>query len=479
MKKIKIIIAALIIGSLGFVGCDKGFEELNKNPNQPTKVPSNLLLPDIQRYTGNYLYSTFVGSDMGSCWSQQWAKVNYEDEERYKVRASIIEGYCWKGMYADVIADAKAMEKLALEENNRLTRGVALVMQAYGFSLVTEWFGDVPFSEAGMGGDANFSPKYDTQQDVYVGIFSMLDTANVCLASGDGTLDAVTDLMYGGNHLAWQKFANTLKFRLLMRVSGKVDVKIQLAEVLTRPVFTSSTDDAKLNYLSSYPNANPMFESLVYGSRFEYKINSKMVAVLNDLNDPRLEVYCEPNNSGEYRGKPAGINEVPNDEYNYDNVSAIGSLYTEATFPGLFMTYSEFMFLKAEAAKNQLIIGSETAAESFYEAGIFANLAFNGLADQYVAYMTHTGVPYNSTTALQQIAEQKWIALFSQGTESWTEWRRTGYPVLLPAIDAVISEIPSRLIYPGIEQSVNSAAYNAAVAVQGADLLTTKFWWLK
>ncbi len=477
MKKIKILIAAVLISVLGIVGCDKGFEELNQNPNQPTSVPSNLLLPDIQRYTGNYLYSTFVGGDMGSCWSQQWAKVNYEDEELYNVRGSVIQDFCWKGLYADVIADARSMEKLAIAEKNNLSRGAALVMQAYGYSIVTEWFGDVPFSEAGAGSDGIISPKYDAQADVYNGIFAMLDTANICFASGVGTLDATTDLMYGGNVTNWQRFANSLKFRLLMRVSGKLDVKAKLQEIVSsRRIFTSVAHNAQLNYLNAQPNANPIYESLVYGVRYEYKINSKMVDMLNSFSDPRLPVYAEPNNAGEYRGKPAGYNNVPNDDYNYDNVSAVGAHYTSATLPGYFMTYSELMFLMAEAAHKGFITGN---AADYYAAGIQASFVMNGIEGDYASYMTHAGVPFNATTALQQIAEQNWIALYCQGTESWTEWRRTGFPVLEKAIDAIIDEIPSRFTYPGIEQSINSTNYNSAVGTQGADLLTTKMWWLK
>jgi len=479
MKKIKIFLSVILAGSFIFNGCDKGFEELNKNPNEPTVVPSGLILGTLIASCGNYSYSTFVGGDMGSCWSQQWAKVNYEDEERYKVRPSVIQDFCWKGMYEDVVADARSMEKLAKAEGNDLSQGVALVMQAYGFSLLTEMFGDIPFSDALKGEEGNLSPKYDSQESVYAGIFEMLDNANTLLSSSKGEINANNDLLYGGNAANWQKFANSLKFRLLMRVSAKrTGVGAELQDIVAnRAIFTSIADDAGVQYLPASPNANPIYESIVYGSRFEYKINKVMVDMLTSLGDPRLPVYAQKNNNDEYRGKPAGIEEVPNKEYDYDNVSAIGEKYLDPEFPGFFMTYSELMFLMAEARQKNLI--STGTAAGYYNKGIEASFIFNDLTDDYAAYIAQGNVAYNAATGLQKIAEQNWIALFCQGLESWTEWRRTKYPVLTKAIDAVVTEIPSRYSYPVIEQSVNAANWEAAKTAMGSDDLLTKFWWLK
>ncbi|MGD9978589.1 MAG: SusD/RagB family nutrient-binding outer membrane lipoprotein, partial [Bacteroidales bacterium] len=201
-----------------------------------------------------------------------------------------------------------------------------------------------------------------------------------------------------------------------------------------------------------------------------------MVGMLTTLSDPRLPIYAQKNSNGVYRGKPSGIEGVPNDDYNYDNVSAIGTKYLDPEFPGYFMTYSELMFLMAEAAHKGYIAGS---AASYYNKGIEASFEFNGVSDKYAAYVAQTSVAYGVSTGLQKIAEQNWIALYCQGIESWTEWRRTKYPVLSLPIDAEINEIPSRFNYPVIEQSVNKANWEIAKTAMGGDDLTTKFWWLK
>lgn len=477
MKKIKILLTLALVGLLFITACDKDFEEVNTNPNDATTVPSSQLIADIARNTGNIMYSTFVGGDMGSCWAQHWAKVNYEEEERYQVRNSVIEAFIWQGIYEDVIADAKSMEDIAIEEGNDYARGASLVLQAYGYHVLTDMFGMIPFTEAMD--PTNLKPAYDSQEVVYSGILNMLDTANVLLSTGTGSLNSATDLVYAGDHTGWLKFANSLKFRCLMRISGVQDVSADLQEIVSnRSVFTSNADEASLVYLSADPNANPMYESIVYGSRFEYKANKVLVDMLVDLNDPRLPQYVELNADGEYRGKPSGINAVPNDEWNYDNVSAIGEYVLAPEWPAVFMSYSELMFLMAEAAEKDLITGN---AQSYYEAGILASLTKMGVADQYATYITETGVAYSSVEAdrLQQIAEQNWLALYTEGIEAWTEWRRTGYPVLSPAIEAVVASIPSRYNYPPIEQSINAESYQAAVTAQGADLLTTDIWWMQ
>ncbi len=473
----KILKYALIFSFVSFfmTSCDKGFEELNKNPNEPTKVPSGLLMADIVRNTGNNLYSTFVGGDMGECWGQHWAKVQYNDEARYIPRSSVLESI-WKNFYEDVVSDASQMEKLAAEEGNDVGQGAAIVMQAYAYLILTDFYGDIPFSEASKATEGVFQPAYDKQSDVYAGVIDMLERASELLASGRGQLIESSDILFHGDAAKWEKFANSLEFRALMRISNKENVADRLASLMTKPMFASNEDDAELVYLDAYPNANPIFESIVYGTREEFKVNSVLVDMLQNNNDPRLEVYAQVNAADStYRGKPSGIFDVPNNDYNYDNVSPIGKAYVDATLPAVFMSYSELMFLQAEAAKKEWITGD---AKKMYEAGVKANLEKNGVGDKYDDYIATPFAAYNDGSALEKIGNQKWLALFGQGTETWTEWRRTGIPALTPAIDGNINEIPSRIQYPSIEQSVNKDNYNAAVSSQGPDLLTTKVWWM-
>ena len=470
----KIIVFSLFLSALLFsTSCDKDFEKINTDPNNPTQIESGLLVADALRNTGNVLYSTFVGGDMGSCWSQQWSKVQYNAEARYSPRESII-GFVWDGLYEDLGSDGNKIYELALIEENSNMQGVGLVMQAYAFSVLTDIYGDIPFTEAFKTSDGDYAPKYDTQEVVYTGVLKMLDDANELFSATGGAINSSSDLMYGGDYTKWQKFANTLKFRMLMRMSSKTDVSAQLTEVLTRPVFTSSNDDAKLVYLSSNPNANPIYETIVYGTRDEFKVSDVLIAMLDG--DPRLGIYAQKNADDEYRGKPAGIDNVPNDDWNYENVSPVGEFFLQPELPAHFLAYSEFAFLKAEAAQKGFISGD---ANAFYQDGILTCMANVG------ADISNYTTPILSTIdadAFKQIGNQKWLALYTQGIEAWTEFRRTGYPELTLAIepfDASVTSIPSRFTYPASEQSLNGTNYAAAVASQGADKLITKLWWNK
>jgi hypothetical protein len=475
-RHIKKICLGLLFMGVSF-GCDSDFEEINTNPNDPLEAPPGFLMANVMRVSANILYNMQIGGEMGATWAQQWSMVQYNDPERFAPRQTSIEGL-WDAMYASVISDAKSMAKLAEEQNEPELQGIALIMQAYSFQILTDMYGAIPFSEAGLGGEGNFTPVYDSQEAVYNGILAMLDQAESLLASGDATLeDAVApfDLVYKGDVAGWRKFGNSLKFRALMRVSGKKDVAAQLQALMSKPMFSSNDDDADLEYLSAQPNANPIYETIVFGVREEWKVSDIMVNTLANNNDPRLEVYVAENSEGEYRGKPVGLKNVPSDDYNYNNVSGIGEFYLKPEREAFFMSYPELMFLIAEAAHRDLITADPA---TYYQKGIEGSMKYNGIAEaDYTTFLAANA--YNAGAGLQQISVQKWIALFGQGLEAYSEWRRTGIPALSTPIDSYIpSGYAYRFTYPSTEQTTNRANYQAAVAAQGADLLTTKVWWM-
>lgn len=482
MKQFKII-SILIFSLLVSIGCDKGFKDLNTDPNNPVTVPSDLLIPGIVRTAQNSSYSTFVGGNMGACWSQQFAKVQYNDEARYIPRQASITRL-WNRFYAGsntvgntgVISDATSMYDLAVAEGNNNLMGIALTLQAYGFAFLTDVFGDIPFTEAIQANNGNVAPAYDKQQDVYTGILAMLDDAIAKLGTS-GTIDPTNDILYGGDASLWKKFASSLKFRVLMRESGRVDVSGALqALVNAGNLFQSNADEAKLVYLSADPSANPLYESIVFGTRSEWKVNSEIVDRLTADGDPRLSFYAAKNDADIYRGKPSGFLNLPSNTYNYTNVSALGSFYLRPELPGYFISNAQLKFLMAEAAQKGWI---NLNAGTLFKEAIAASLDFNGVpAADATAFLATQNLGSTNAIALQQIATQEWIALYSQGVESWNEWRRTGYPVLAPAAEAALNQIPSRYNYPTTEYSINKANVEAAVATQGTDDLTTPIWWM-
>jgi hypothetical protein len=476
MKKLNIILY-IFLSFVLFTGCDKGFEEFNVDPNNSTVVPAHLLLGGPQKIYMNTMYSLQKGGDMGACWAQQWSKVEYNDEARYVPRRSVIDDI-WDVMYADVITESKDMYDLADAEGNNSLKGAGLVMQAVAYQTLVDLYGPIPFTEAIDGN--NLKPVYDSESVVYEGIIQMLSDASTLLASGKGTITSSSDLFYGGNISNWIKLANSLKFRALMRISSTKNVMVDL-QALMGKMFTSNTDNAQISYLSTQPDANPIWESIVYRNRPEYRINSVMVEMLTSLNDDRLAVYAGENDSGNIVGKPSGFGlqtTLPNEDlgYTYANISPLGEKYLTATLPGVLMSYSQLALLIAQAANEGYIAGGITSAQEWYQEGIKASFDFNGISS--VDYLAQSSIGFTTKAdARIKIATQEWIALFGQGFESWTEWRRNKIPVLAPAAESLIDQIPSRLFYPTTEPSLNKENYEAGVQTIGSDNLTAPLFW--
>lgn len=477
MKNIKYIFLTFII-TASLIGCEKDFEKINENTDDPVVVPSSMIIGTVVRDAMNELYSTFNGSEIGENWSQHNSLIQYNAPDRYIPRVGSMDAM-WNVFYRSA-SNANQMELLAVAEGNKTNQGVAKVLKAYCFHVITDLFGACPYTEALQGpSTGNFTPAYDDQETVYNGILTLLDEAMPLIASGEGEIDPNMDIMYQGDASKWLKFAYSLKFRALMRISGVRDVSADLQAIYNSGyLFASNADEAKLVYTAASPEANPIFETVVGGARGEHMLSATFVNALVANSDPRLPVMAQEAKNGGYVGKPNGYEESPLAGFGYDDVSAIGAKYLEATAPGYFLSYSELLFLIAEAAKKGYISGGDATAQSYYEAGILNSLTENSVASGYSAYIAIPFVAYNATDALEQIGFQKWIVLFCQGFEAWTEYRRTGYPDLTPAAQAVYDEIPSRLKYESTEVSVNGPNYKAAIEKQGPDELTTKIWWM-
>lgn len=471
-----------------YSACDNEFEEVNENPNGPVTVPPGLLLTGVQEATADLLYDTFLGGDMGETWVQHWGKVQYNEEERYNIRPGVNDNF-WDLLYARSLKDAQVMYDLAKEADNKNIQGVALVMRSYVYSILTDAYGDIPYTEALQADEGNSTPAYDQQEVIYPALIDSLEVAAGLLAPGNGEIPAAQDLMYGGDPVLWEKFANSLRVRLLLRISYATDVSAELQSVVSEGnLFSSNEEEAKLIYQETNPNANPVWNTVVFTNRLEWKVNQTLVQTMEGFNDPRLPVYAQPNGDDEYRGVAPGIANPVENGYDYANVSPIGEFFLQPDAPAYFLSYSELNFLLAESAKRGLISGGDAGAEEYYNEGVLASFeTYNGFVPEegdpvsldFASYIAQSGVAYSPGTALQQIGVQNWLALFGQGFEAWTEWRRTGFPQLSPALNPIgITEIPTRYPYATNEQTLNNASYSAAVSnLEGGDRLTSKVWW--
>lgn len=474
MKKIfkKLSIIAILGGLVFTTSCDSDFEEINTDPDRPTEVSANLQLGSIERTLINRIYDRFLANEAASNWVQHTSQPVYNDADRYFPRLGSIDNL-WIDLYANVIADADEMYRLGEEEGNPAIQGAALTLKAVAYQTLTDAFGDIPFSEANKGlSDGNYTPKYDTQRDVYIGIFQLLDEAIAKFKAG-GTISSGQDLIYGGDINKWIKFATSVKFRAMMRVSDTdlFNAGMIQSMVSSGNLITDVEDNATIIYeTKNSPNRNPFYGVVEDSRQEEWCMGESLVEFMKAANDPRLEVYAEPNPDGDYVGKPAGYQNPETSGYPRTYVSNIGSHYTAAEAPLYFINAAQVNLLIAEAIER---FGATGDAATYFQAGVDASLIQNGLeAGDYTP-------AYNG---LQSIGEQLWVGLFMQGYEAYAEWRRTDIPGNLPlAIDPQpgVNSIPTRFTYTNGEKSLNAENVNAAIANQGEDKLTTKLWWDK
>ncbi len=447
---------------------------INQNPNGPVDVPPPSILPSvIQTLVNGVNGVNSLNVRGGGLWVQYYSEIQYRDEDKYIVRSGTSGGW---GLYNGAAEDAQRMIQKGVTANAPNWAAVGRIMKSYTFSVMTDAMGDLPYSQA-FKGDTVLHPVYDTQQSIYDSLF-----ASLTLASSEIDLSAPAvgfptgDLMYGGNMARWGRFANSLRLRLALHLTQVDPAKAQseAAAAVTAGVFGSATDNAQLMYLASSPNRNPIYNDA--RGRDDYGMSKTYVDSLLSWNDPRLPVFAQLNKdtivaNRKYQGLPNGLNDGEGTNLFY--ISRIGAFWREtAAAPMHLLTYSEVLFLEAEAAERGWIAGS---AATFYGNAIQASFAQYGITDVAAinAYLADPRVAYAGGAAgLTQIAYQKWVSLFMQGMESWTEVRRTGIPSLIPGPRAVFGagvpgEIPERLPYDDNEAVLNKANLDAAVAAQG------------
>lgn len=485
MKRVEMYLLVIVMGMALMPSWTKDFQEKNANPDAITDVTPELLLPGILRSTVNQVVNESWG--IGNIVIQHTAKIQFVSEDRYT----------WgdrDGLWNNIYDNMRNVQLLiALSEQKKVPnyKAISLVIRAWLFSLVTDAYGDVPYSEATNGINGILQPKYDSQESIYEGILADLETANTIFDPAAGTVGG--DIIYNGDLSKWKKLSNSLRLRYLMRISNKKDVKSAMQAILDNPsmypVFeeaNKNADNGTLKYLTSAPNQFPLYTARS-GSFDEFRLSKTLDDKLTALGDPRITVFAQPTDAnGEYAGVPNGLNEVNALAYNGgpNNISRVGGLFYQGSITptglnvakGYIMGYQELQFILAEAVKKGLASTGKTA-QWHYEEGIRASFVYFAI-EMPGDYLTRPGVVYDDVSALELIGTQKWIGLFFTGLEAWFDWRRTNIPALLPGVYNVNNDkIPVRFAYPRSEQTLNPESRNAAVAIQGEDTYNTKVWW--
>ena len=486
MKINKLIYISLM--SLGLVitnSCTSDFDKMNTDPNNPTKIGSQYLFPyavekTVDRYWGGNARFERLNLDGAMLWIQYLARNIYSNEgDNYGITPTFYNS-TWKSLYNEGLLNFQRVVKESGPTGsapNANYEGMALVMRSWTFSLLTDLYGAIPYSEALKGTDEKpiYTPAYDSMDKVYAGILADLKAANEKLSTTGPAVSG--DIIYGGNILKWKKFANSLRIRLANRQAAKkpAESKTIMAEILADPVkypiFESNADNALLANTDSRPSNNEWHEVMIIGSRTDWGMSKTIVDKLTALEDTRLDVFATKNKAGGFEGIPNGLPDAIATTY-LSSASVLGNYFTKATTPSVIMTYSELQLTLAEAALDGDITGD---AAVFFKKGIDASFGQYGLTTP-ATYLEKVGA-----ISKGKIMEQKWIALFGQGVEAWTEYRRTGMPTFAARDPRAVFEndgiVPTRLPYPTTEYSLNKAKLDEGIKLNGADNMKTKLWW--
>ncbi|PVD52107.1 SusD/RagB family nutrient-binding outer membrane lipoprotein [Terrimonas sp.] len=472
----KLIISIAILQGLLITSCTKDISSYNDETKRAANVPAGTLFSNATRNLSDNLVSASVNTNPFRFIVKHWSMATYQDEAQFDFSTRNIPQTWWGAMYRDVLTDYKESAKIITddatllegEKANKLA--IVDIMQVYVFANLVTTFGDIPYSQALDPG--NVYPVYDDAKTVYSDLLSRLAADISALNTDNKGFSSSEDFLYAGSVSKWKKFANTLRFKLgmILADSDAATAKANV-EAADAGAFTSSDDDGLMPYLSATPNTNPLYADIILGGRGDYLAAEDLMDPLIDLNDPRKSLYFGTNNDGEYVGGVVGAGNT------YSTTSKPSAQVSAADAPGIFLTYSELEFYRAEAIERGFTVAG-TAAEH-YTNGIKASiLDWGGSAGDATTYLAQPEVAYATATGTwkEKIAFQKWIALYNRPMDGWLELRRLDYPELTLPVGAK-SGFPVRYQYPNNEQQLNPANYTSAASKIGGDEVETKLFW--
>jgi hypothetical protein len=472
---------------------------LNKNPNSPEDVPPGPLFTNAARGTVTRWLGSVYDLRQFEWLAQHLAEVQYDDEDRYlRLHAGDTEGG-FNNAYSTELKDFTQIIAKGTASNSPGIYAPAVAMSTLSFSYVTNAWGDIPYFTA-LAADAGgtLSPAYDKQKDIYDDFFKVLAKASTDLTGASNSLGSA-DPIYSGSVTKWQKFSNSLRLRLALNLINvdPTTAKAQMQAAFNAPggLILTNSDNAQINWPGDGIYNNPW--SANFAGRDDHRMSNRLMNIMLANGDPRIPIYAQPTTADptKYVGQPNSLSPARAAAGNYIvNASRPGAIFyagataygtfggSGATTPTYVFTAAEVNFALAEAAERGLIPGLPGTAAQYYNAGITASMQQWGVSAANIAtFLTRPGVVYTAgVNGLLQIAQQKWVALFTDGGSAWTEWRRTCVPyTVVPGVDASRPNVPRRYEYPVREYTVNSAAVGVAVTQQGADVFETRMYWDK
>lgn len=511
MKKYNILIALILIVN----ACTSDFDDTNTDPNKLTNVgaremPFMFAKAQSESAMNRSFYQTVqnLGADL---YSQYFALASTSfGTDRYALTPDWQRRF-WQVVYVNTAPQLKSIQELS--DPNSGERALADILWVYAFHRLTDHFGPIPYFSATEPQDII---PYDPMDKIYDDFFKKLDNSVQTLKGlpSGTTVFKGYELMYDGDKDKWIAFANTLRLRLALRISNvyPARAKTEAETAVTLGVLTANNQNAFLKKVQGGNDTNGLAQVAAWN---EFGMSSTIASYLKGYDDPRLSQFFQPNvTTNEYTSLRNGLsaqelNLSRNAPYNNSNVGTYWAVQNpnktfnpNLTAPYHVMCAAEAYFLRAEGALNEWDMGDN--AKNLYEKGIRISMeqwgVSAGVIDDYIETnnlptapddsqnspaVSDTPVKWSSTKSIQykQIGTQKWLAIFPNGMEAWSEFRRTGYPDMYPVVRSDNSDIPTgefikRMPYPLTEEANNAAELEKGKALLGGpDNAATRLWW--
>ena len=515
-NKIMLSLSAIVLVAAGlftFQSCTKDFEEINRDPyaatdeQLPVGEEFKQVLQNIYSYSPAWV-TQLQQNLIGDVYSGYMMPPTPFRGNSNNMTYDLVDGWNewpWNVAYQSVMAPLASVDRKA-GTNFPEFNAWAKICRVAAMHRVSDIYGPIIYSSYGVL-TPNGGVAYDCQEVAYDLFFKDLDAAIATLTPLVNDANATAnftkfDLVYSGDITKWVKFANSLRLRLAIRIS-KVDAtraKIEGEKSLAHPLGVITSNDGNFLVTSADGTTHPL--NVMDNAWNDIRMGAPMESILTGYNDPRLPKYFESSLivPGQFKGIRLGIAIASKSDY--EGFSALVDLDKVQ-----LMTAAEVFFLRAEGALRNWNMGG--TAQSLYEQGIQVSFDQYGLgsAANYIAGTT-LPAPYvdpvnagnnagpagnvdvkwddaaSQETKLEQIITQKWISMYPDGQEAWSEYRRTGFPRLYPVlVNNSAGKINTqagikRINMPAPEYRTNKEEVTKAVqCLGGPDNGGTSLWW--
>ena len=478
----KIFVAIIMMATP--LSCQDHLDDLRDNPNAVTSIDDAALFTkavrslfqdttddSAARFAGHYAHYFVAGST---------ARLPDQYGDGFDVQYNQM----FTSMYGGVIRHIEEVLEITSSGSteNEVRHAMANVIAVLGYAKLTDAFGDIPYTEGGRGKTQNIlRPKYDTQEFIYRDLIARLSESIAILKVADPAMGYPnSDPMYNNDLNKWMHLANSVRFRLAMRLRYANPTLSQqiVAQCLTEPLMETNEQNAYM--IETEGNGNKWYTMRTGFPSI--KMSTMLIDQLQDTEDPRLPVFVNEDADGGYSGMTNGLDDTAFGTSNFAAKSDMGTALSSKESKLYIMTASEVYLLRAEAALAY--DNDPNKANNLYRKGIETSMEQWEVDSANISdFMARSIASLSGAEDEKQIGTQLWLALIPNYFEGWSHIRRTGYPVIADRTAANLSQgvtngrMPKRFLYSSFELSSNRDNVMEAISRQGPNKIDTPVWW--